>query len=395
MFAPVVAISIVPLMLTGGASLDLAMATKMKAKLQSALDAAVVAGAMVDGNGASVATSVFEANFQASNETGSPNLSFSYEGANVFAGTARLEVPTMVIKYAGMHTLAIEALSKAAFNDDGLPTCIHVMDVPGAPAKFEIGANVTLDLKECRVVIDTDDPHAIDIHPTADIEVPEICSTTPPAVGSAPPGVAISQCEEGAGIEFDIGNPDRPCDFTNFTLDDDDTSVLNPGVYCGNTTISDEETNVYLNPGVYVVRNGRFRVRGTRLHSRPGGVTFVLIGPNAELDLNPNTDLLLMPSSTGPTKDILIYADESAADAPITLKVGSWFWATGIIYAPQNPLTIKYDGVHPMWPKERVGNIPNYTVVSNEFILAPSAQHTQKPAPSLEIPTSDTAILIQ
>ncbi|MEM1138646.1 MAG: Tad domain-containing protein [Pseudomonadota bacterium] len=396
MFAPIFAISIVPLMLAGGAGFDIANATRTKDRLQKALDAAVIAGASDKAAAEATARSMFAANFAASKASGSPQVGFGYEGPNVFAGTASLELPTMVMSMVGLNSISLEAVAKAAF-EQPKPICIHVSDAPGAPAQFIIGANTVFDLEGCIGVIESEFPDSTDIAPTAEVDMTDLCQA---GAKKEHEGPGDQDSPKGCGSTGGVTLPDPPpassaCDFVNFNVPNGTTNgQVSPGTYCGDTHI--HNTNSVLEPGTYVVKGGTFTMVGTRVWSADGGVTFVLQGNNAKLDLRPDTDLILQASETGDYAGYLVFADPASTNTEVLLQSQSWYWLEGTIYAPGAPVTINVDYVHPSFPAGREGNIPKFTVVSNRFEVADGADYTHQASEHTALPdTSPVATLIE
>ncbi|MGB7336740.1 MAG: TadE/TadG family type IV pilus assembly protein [Salaquimonas sp.] len=88
-----------------------------------------------------------------------------------------------------------------------------------------------------------------------------------------------------------------------------ETTTLDPGVYCGGITITGD-SNVTLNPGLYVIKDGPLVVSENASFIGKG-VSFFLTGPNSVFDFQANTTIDLSAMEKGPTAGLLFYEDRS------------------------------------------------------------------------------------
>jgi hypothetical protein len=130
-------------------------------------------------------------------------------------------------------------------------------------------------------------------------------------------GVAPSPDPLASVVKPDLSDAAMPCDFTNITVNDN--QILTQGVYCGGISIDD--TNVTMQPGLYVMKGGGFEVKsGGSLTAH--GVS--IINTNGVLN-NPNKfEIVFIHSAatvdmtamtTGAMKGILFYQDPAAGQA--------------------------------------------------------------------------------
>ncbi len=114
---------------------------------------------------------------------------------------------------------------------------------------------------------------------------------------------------------------------------------LSPGVYCGGLDI---RTNVTLQPGLYIINGGYFRIAGTatvtNTENASGGVTFYLTGSGsnyATVTIQGGADVTLTPMTTGLLANVLFFQDPNAPSSGTNLIAGgSTMRLTGIIYLP-------------------------------------------------------------
>jgi hypothetical protein len=114
---------------------------------------------------------------------------------------------------------------------------------------------------------------------------------------------------------------------------------LSPGVYCGGLDI---RTNVVLQPGLYIINGGYFRIAGTATvtnnEDANGGVSFYLTGSGtnyATVTIQGGANVTLTPMTTGLLANILFYQDPNApASGTNQITGGSTMQLTGILYFP-------------------------------------------------------------
>jgi Flp pilus assembly protein TadG len=126
-------------------------------------------------------------------------------------------------------------------------------------------------------------------------------------------------------------------------LDNAVTRLL-PGTFCGGLTI-DGTSNVYLAPGIYVIRDGELRVDSNSVLSGEN-VGFVFTGPNARFVFASNSVITLSAPKDGPMAGILFFGDRNQ-DPAMKHEVLSNFAREliGTIYLPNGTLLVKADHV--------------------------------------------------
>jgi hypothetical protein len=121
---PLFALAAFPILGLIGASIDYGRATGVRAKLQASLDSAVLAGAR-DGtaNWNQVALNVFAAS--AGDLVATPT--FASNGGGSYSGTVTLGVPTSVLAYMSIASIAVSATSNAIAPDPDM-SCVLSLD---------------------------------------------------------------------------------------------------------------------------------------------------------------------------------------------------------------------------------------------------------------------------
>jgi len=139
------------------------------------------------------------------------------------------------------------------------------------------------------------------------------------------------------------------CDHTDFAFEKKAKEAeLEPGVYCGGLEIKGLE--VSLKPGLYVIKNGPLVI--TSNASVVGyGVSIVLTGEDAALDMQGSPDVTLTAMTTGELAGIALAVTDSGKEAESEMQGSPKLTVTGSIYMPDqrfglqgNPqLTVKGD----------------------------------------------------
>jgi hypothetical protein len=132
-----------------------------------------------------------------------------------------------------------------------------------------------------------------------------------------------------------------PCDYTNKQIPSSTkgTVSLLPGIYCGGLTIG--SSDVVLAPGLYTMQDGPLAIQGSG--SLTGiGVSILLAGPNATLDIQGSATINLEAMQTGPLAGIAIAADTSSAPVLTSKLQGSPdLTVKGSVYLPNQRLELQ------------------------------------------------------
>ena len=127
--APIAALTLIPIMTAVGAAVDYSRANNFKSGMQTALDAALLAGAK-DGTSSwkQVALAMFAANLAVQGKTGSAATpSFTQESAAVYKGTVSGSVPTSVLGVINVPYIAVGAKATATASEAD-NSCILTLD---------------------------------------------------------------------------------------------------------------------------------------------------------------------------------------------------------------------------------------------------------------------------
>ncbi len=115
---------------------------------------------------------------------------------------------------------------------------------------------------------------------------------------------------------------------------------LFPGVYCGGLYISDQDADVHLAPGVYVIKDGDLHVdKGARVFGH--GVGFYLEGTSPTFNFDKTSIVHLKAPETGPLAGLLFWeADSVGAGETYMIESANARELLGTIYLKKGTLLI-------------------------------------------------------
>ena len=142
MIAPVVALSLIPVMTAVGAAVDYSRANNIRSKLQSALDSALLTAAK---EGSSVWNQIaidnFDANFRATLANGLVvTKAFAQDSAQRYRGTASVSVPTVFLGLIQIPKLNVKVSAGATASEPD-NSCILTLDKGQSPSHVALSLN--------------------------------------------------------------------------------------------------------------------------------------------------------------------------------------------------------------------------------------------------------------
>lgn len=139
--AAVFAIALIPIMIAVGGAVDYARANNFKSALQSALDAAVLAGARdASSNWTQVATNVFQSVLNLKFGATATTPSFDLASSGVYAGSVTGSVPTAFLSIVRLSAIpvSVTATAQAVAPDN---SCILTLDHGQPPSHTSLSLN--------------------------------------------------------------------------------------------------------------------------------------------------------------------------------------------------------------------------------------------------------------
>ena len=326
-------------------------------QLQSAADAAAIAAAYEIRSGSGSSSILSNATTEATRN--------GYDSGN--SDTLALNMPPTTGTYTASAT-AVEVLltkpvallfSKVFIDDDVVvnaravatlkkssEACVLALD-PTANASMTNQGTANINLDGCSIAVNSSHSTAMSLA-GASILTTDCISI----VGNYSTGGGASlttDCSEpltGARAVDDpyesLGEPTiGGCDYTNHSVS---SGTLTPGTYCSGINFSG---NVALDPGVYVIDRGSFKVNAGAILTSNGGVTIFLTSSTgsqyASVTINGGATVDMEAQTSGDYSGVLFYGDRDApAGINQTLNGGASMDLTGALYFPVGD--IKYTG---------------------------------------------------
>jgi uncharacterized membrane protein len=324
-----------PLVIAGaGFGVEVAYWRYDQVRLQQAADAAAYAGAVVAREGGTnildTATTAATADgYNSTSDTiavNTPSTVTPSDAHSVEAVISRTETPI----FSGLfinHAAVVTVSSTASYSTAG-DACILALSKSASKAT-DFAGNSGLTLNACDVMSDSLASDSVNIQGSATLTVPCIYSsggdsnnggvtlTTCPSIKTQQPPVA----DPYAALPMPTVTPNSCVHQSGFPAE------MSAGDYCS----MDLKNGVTLDPGVYVIDGGTFKVNANAVVAGSGVTIYLINGAN--LSINGNSQVNLSAPTTGTYKGMVIMSDRSNS-AAITINGNNSSSMTGAIYAP-------------------------------------------------------------
>ena len=348
--APLLAICVVPLLMSVGAAVDYSRGSADKAAMQAALDSTALAIVRAVAQNTSVpdAQTMFDTLLtknEVRNVVVSSSTNTTSQGTTASL-TAHGVITTTFMSVAGISQLALGVKSTAVTQSqtDG---CVLALSKTASPAA-SLGGSTTVGLSNCTLYSNSNADTSVSVSGAASLTADMIG-----AVGGV--SASSSRVTLTDGIRENqgpIADPYASVQVPPFSgcaggknLKVKSNITINPGVYCNGITINAGAT-LTLSPGIYFLDRGSLNVNGGG--SLVGtGVTLIFTsstGTNyATASINGNATINLTAPNSGPTAGLVVFLDRNApVGTSITLNGGSTQTLGGAIYAPTG--AVSYSG---------------------------------------------------
>jgi Flp pilus assembly protein TadG len=345
--APLLALSMIPIIATVGAAVDYSRANSIKASMQAALDSTGLALARQAASGTQIsASNYFSGNFVRPEVTNLEvtSASSAVPGGTMLSLSATGRINTQLMGLLGFTALTVTTTSSVVAVADGLG-CVLSLNKSASGAITGQGST-TVELKGCSLYDNSANATALTVGGSA-----KISALSVGVVGGISGGSGLLADQ---GIRTGIGpvpdpyaNANYPsfsgCTENNFKAKE--STTISPGVYCGGISIN-AGVELSLNPGIYYLDGGDLSVNGGA--SLAGaGVTLVFTrqshGTFATAAINGNAKVYLTAPKSGPTAGIVMFGDRTMpVGTEFKLNGGSTQYLGGAIYLPNG--AINYSG---------------------------------------------------
>ena len=301
------------------------------------------------------------------NGNGRPTVTSSQVAIDRSAGAGQIKVsvnnfehPTTVLKTIGINKIVLNT-SAGASNLRTTTTvtnspCGIALD-PHASKAFSLISPSNVGSATCEIHVLSDGGSAAYIHSPAQTLFHKICvkggkssdsdTSVPAALNfqtnctpmADPLAATIGTVQAAARAEAApcVEGVNRNRTYNNVTM--------NPGTFCGVTTISGN--SVTFNPGLYIIQSGSCGPATLNITAsivKGNGVTFFFLSETASLNFSAKEDgtqNYLRAPTTGTYKDMLIFEDagQNSAGALNIVNADKQLWA-GIVYTPSRDIVI-------------------------------------------------------
>jgi hypothetical protein len=343
----VVAVCIASLCGMAGFAVDVGTLFRAKRNLQTAADAAAVAGAdeskYGDWKGAALAAAVQNG---ITNGSGGATVTVNDPPASGSHGSGveviiTVSEPTYFMKVFHLTSMNVSARAVAGLTAGS--GCIYTLDTSGT----DIGLTGTADLSmpNCGILVDSSASNAIRMTGSSGITAQSIgivggWSTTGSAGMNPSPVTGIAPAANPLAFLVAPSFTSSAC-LPDPHKTGSGSVTLGPsvagGTVCYNGLSVSGSGSVTLNPGLYII-NGGFSMTGSGTISGTG-ITFYLAAPNGSASLSGSGALNVSAPTSGTYNGILFFEDPADSNAmSITGSTGSNL--AGIFYAPAASLSM-------------------------------------------------------
>jgi hypothetical protein len=302
-----------------GVAIDTVMMARMEGHLQATADTGALAAVKeLDVAGAtdqqikSVANTYIDGNLAGTSMTsdGSPPSALVTVFRKEYAVEVRLE---KAWRPFFMHFLSADVTPirvKARAQSIGHRLACVLGLSPKGQAGVHLLANSKLTANNCDVYSNTEGPAGLIIADSAKVKSAMTCVVGGYVGGAAADPKPISDCPAFADPLAGRKQPSvGGCDHDKLIIKDI-VRTLDPGVYCNGLKIVGS-ANVTLNPGVYVMQDGEFKVSNTASVTGENA-GFFFTGDNSTMTLDADSTISLSAPKSGVMAGILFFEDRAA-----------------------------------------------------------------------------------
>jgi Flp pilus assembly protein TadG len=323
--------------------IDIGYYRHQRNRMQSAADAAAVAGASQLLYGGAKAPALRDAKLNGF-ETGVDGVTVTVDtppvsGPNL-GKTGYVEVviaqpqPTFFARVLGYDTVNVGARAVARNSGKTSVNCIYALNPTQSGSAHVDGGN-RLD-STCGVVVDSSSSSAVTVSGALQAPVVNIVGGyTGPITGTVKTGI-IAVNDPLAYVQPPAVGA---CDRVNYSISSG-AVTLNPGVYCGGITISNN-AQVTVNPGTYILAGGGLSVTGTGALKGTGVTFYNTTKPGyayKPVYTQDQANLMLSAPTSGPLAGMLFFQDRTIKSTALNV-IGGGGGLEGALYFPTTKMS--------------------------------------------------------
>jgi Flp pilus assembly protein TadG len=333
------AIAAVPMILAAGVTIDYVRASSARADLQTAIDAAVLAGAR-DASAAwtTVATTTLDSTLSAS--SGAPTVksrTFTKNAAGEYVGTVTATLPTSITQLMGLSSIDLGATATAVVKVASDNVCILLNDTSASPGLL-LNSGATFNAPNCQVHVKSTGSPSATFNAGTTLSTKKICLAGSAVTdnGGSHPNLTKSCTTATDPFAGTLPTPaSAVCSQTSMNVNGG-TVTFYPGVYCGGVNLNNGPT-VNFQPGVYVIKGGNINANGGKWTG--SGVTFYF-ADTSYIQFNGSVTLNLTAPTSGTYADLLMYEANGLAKSSFSINATNGATLEGLIWLPSRNLTL-------------------------------------------------------
>jgi len=350
--AVIFALAVIPLLVVTTAALDHHESTRYQTHVKAALDGAVLAAAsnqvVTESERAELAKQFFWDNISDYPER--VNLDIVESGSDRVELAATVTLPTTLLALTGRKSFSVKSESAATVTRGGV-VCMMTLD-NDQERSFEVTGGAVFEADTCAVQVNPTHAKAAVIDHGGRARASDFC------VAGASTGPFEPHVNSECGVMDDPYKNLRAPD-TGECVDDAELlkhlsswqaeSIgveLKPGTYCGGLSLVAKR--IKFAPGVYTIKDGPlFFDYGTVAEAK--GVTFVMQGDDARLDVHEGSSVNIRAPKEGPTAGLAFFQDihSNAKNFPklpsnnSIIRSGGNVKIVGTVYLPHQQISFR------------------------------------------------------
>lgn len=334
--ALVFGLSLVPIVLAAGISLDYARALTIRQQIQNATDAAAIAGAGLPGDNdkrEAAARGAFDANVTLSPLAGiEPEIVASGDEVMV---AASYSMPTTFTSIAGIEAIDLKVTTRARSTPGDALVCLLALN-PTANDALHLQGTTEQIAEGCAVWVNSSGSRSVNAVGASSGQAHSYCTAGGISGAehfSPPPQPRCQELQDPLAAEVAKYIPPSGCRENNLTLKKG-KHVLEPGVYCGGITLR-AHAEVEFKPGVYVIKDGVLRVQA-QSSATGAGVAFYFTGSGAQLEVLGGADVDFKAPPKGAELAGFVFVQDRLSNpgTSTTIQGGGTVNIEGIVYMP-------------------------------------------------------------
>jgi Flp pilus assembly protein TadG len=336
--ALIAGLAAVPLVVVVGVAIDYTRAAGSRADLQSAIDAAVLAGARdASASWTTVASTMLDASLSGDTTVSITSRSFTKDASGNYVGTVAGKVPTSFTSLLSISSIDVAATATAVVKTTSDNVCILLLDASASPGLL-LNTGATINAPNCQVHVKSTGNPSATFNAGTTLSTKKIClaGTSTLDNGGTHPNLAKGCTTASDPFAGTLPIPaSSTCTQSGLNVNGG-TYTASPGVYCGGVNLNNAPT-INFQPGVYVIKGGNINANGGTWTG--SGVTFYF-ADTSYIQFNGTVSLNLTAPTSGTYANLLMYEANGLGKSSFTMNATNGATLQGLIWLPSRALTL-------------------------------------------------------